>query len=100
MGFYCTHQYAHTSTGAPYIPYALKGLDAVVFATFQYGLRLNIRFRPVLDYSEETIWYEDDEDDEPDDHLKGDIVGAEVHSLIISREGGCNGYTAKSVSPS
>jgi hypothetical protein len=80
LGFYCTHQYAHaTSTKAEcnhqfgdtadfeqLMPYALKGVDAMLFQTFA-SLGVNVTVKPVID-SElfedfyEDVWIGDEED--------------------------------------
>ena len=48
MGFYCTHAYAHSNQDhAKRIPFALKGVDMIVYAVFA-SLGLRGKVRPVL----------------------------------------------------
>ena len=47
LGFYCAHQYAHATNDANIrLPWALKGIDVVIFTVFQ-RLGLEVEVRPV-----------------------------------------------------
>lgn len=49
LGFYCVHAYAHANDRVvKTLPYALKGVDAVVFSIFQ-GLNLSVSMRAVME---------------------------------------------------
>ena len=83
LGFYCTHKYAHTSgCSTDHIHYALKGLDAVIFAIFHGGLGLKVSLRPVLDDLDVDWEYYGI------DRANGDIVGTRIHELKLSSWGG------------
>ncbi|KAH6719680.1 hypothetical protein BKA61DRAFT_707506 [Leptodontidium sp. MPI-SDFR-AT-0119] len=59
LGFYCAHQYAHTRKVTDQLmPYALKGIDAVLFAVFS-SLGVKVHVRPVLD---NDAWSREDVD--------------------------------------
>lgn len=46
--FYCQHPYAHTNDNhRKSLPYALKGVDAVVYSIF-YHMGLEVKVRPVM----------------------------------------------------
>src|SRR4051812_42027504 len=47
LGFYCTYPYAHTSNEADIrLPWALKGIDAIIFTVFQ-RLGLKVMMHPI-----------------------------------------------------
>ncbi|PQE32019.1 Oxoglutarate iron-dependent dioxygenase protein [Rutstroemia sp. NJR-2017a WRK4] len=92
LGFYCTHQYAHSTAtkGRAYrgshggftnrdtadiehlMPYALKGVDAMIFQTFA-SLGLNVSVKPVLDMLIEEYW--DDNADDVVDRIEASFEG-------------------------
>jgi len=48
LAFYCTHRYAHTAGPTKYkMPYALKGVDAVLYTVFE-KLGMTMKVRPIL----------------------------------------------------
>ncbi|KAI9645715.1 hypothetical protein NHQ30_005147 [Ciborinia camelliae] len=65
MGYYCTHNYEHTTSGRGGIeanveevmPYALKGVDAMIFQTFS-GLGMMATVRPVIENDLWSRWAE------------------------------------------
>ncbi|KAG4441070.1 hypothetical protein IFR05_003424 [Cadophora sp. M221] len=75
LGFYCAHQYAHTrKTTGQLMPYALKGIDAVLFAVFS-SLGMKVRVSPVLDndaWSREDTDYDDVEYKKHPDYRQGE----------------------------
>ena len=88
MGFYCTHDYAHTNRSLKeQLPYVLKGLDAIVFATFKHmGLKVSVR--PVLGEYDDSEYFDDPSIHE--DSWKrpgqdcGDPIGKELHPISVS----------------
>ena len=77
IGQYCTHKYAHTNRGSiQRLPYALKGVDAVVYAIFSRGFGFKVHLRPVLDDYRKEEWL--------DREYSGDIVGDGLHGLLLN----------------
>lgn len=69
IGFYCTHMYAHNNKATEKLmPFALKGIDVVIFSVF-LKLGLKVRVLPVLqddsveEYSDEEMTYDSDDSD-------------------------------------
>ena len=78
LGFYCTHEYAHTKMNfIGRLPYALKGLDAVIFAVLLRGFGFEVFLRPILktDFDDE---YEDGGIIYPPD---GDRIATDLHEI-------------------
>lgn len=69
FGFYCKHKYPHSRLRTDLkLPLALKGIDAIIFSTFQ-SIGLKVTTRPVLN-QEDIKAYAFDEGDmgAPSDH--------------------------------
>ncbi|GKT40681.1 uncharacterized protein ColSpa_00862 [Colletotrichum spaethianum] len=65
MGFWCSHAYAYNHTMETPLPATLKGVDAVLWESFQ-TLNLDPKIAPVIRMSEDTRemfseWYDDPE---------------------------------------
>lgn len=63
LGFWCSHVYAYNHTTETPLPATLKGVDAVLWESFQ-ALGLNPKVAPVITMSEEiraifSQWYDD-----------------------------------------
>ncbi|KAH7360852.1 hypothetical protein BKA65DRAFT_547562 [Rhexocercosporidium sp. MPI-PUGE-AT-0058] len=84
LGFYCAHQYAHTRKATDQLmPYALKGIDAVLFAVFS-NLGVKVHVRPVLD---NDAWSEEEADrDIKDAERPGYIEGESYESWNARQE--------------
>jgi len=73
------------------LPFALKGLDVVIFTVFQ-RFRLNVSFRPVLDQvrKEDERWMEDyhrdDESEGGHGKARGHIVGTKLHKIRMTQD--------------
>jgi hypothetical protein len=104
LGFYCTHQYAHSTAtkGRTYnavykesfstkdtadieqlMPYALKGVDAMIFQTFA-SLGVNVTVKPVSDKLFKDYW-EDNADsvvDRVDDAFEGETKKQKLAGLM------------------
>ncbi|KAI9754237.1 MAG: hypothetical protein M1815_005735 [Lichina confinis] len=86
LGFFCAHAYPHSDHHlSGDLPYALKGVDVIVFAVFR-ALGLDVRVRPVM----ENVEGQEDSEDE-NLYLQRDIVGAGLHALQFSYRGGIDG---------
>ncbi|KAF7942290.1 hypothetical protein EAE99_000340 [Botrytis elliptica] len=91
IGFYCDHLYAHTQKDADDImPYALKGIDMIIFNTFQ-SLGLVVKACPVLhvdDYSEDesegNSEFESDDESEGKDKVHITRAGTQFHTAVDS----------------
>ena len=82
MDFNCAHAYTHTSNRyAVRLPFALKGVDIVVYTIFR-ALGLHVNIYPVLERIE-------------DDGDEGELVGTNLHGVVITEEGGSDGYNNK-----
>ncbi|KAL2064514.1 hypothetical protein VTL71DRAFT_3651 [Oculimacula yallundae] len=103
LGFYCAHQYAHTREGTDQLmPYALKGIDAVLFAVFN-SLGVSVRLRPVLEndiFEREDVDIGEDDYQRHRDYVKGEsleswearrghttVIGANFTSIDSMDEG-------------
>jgi hypothetical protein len=90
LGFYCTHEYAHTnSTAGRRLPFALKGVDVAVYAVFG-ALGLSTIVRPILrkDYG---FSYLEGKDIEKFGGSECDLVAEDFHGLVQSNYGGYDG---------
>ncbi|KAL8636521.1 MAG: hypothetical protein Q9226_009245 [Calogaya cf. arnoldii] len=100
LGFHCVHAYAHTNDRVvETLPYALKGVDAVVFSIFK-GLNLSVSMRAVIE--KENMIDGDDYDwrEESDDMKDAKLVATALHGIQISDEGGEDVGTVEAVEQS
>ena len=86
LGLYCVHEYAHTNKRfINCLPYALKGLDPIVFSILLRDFGFKVLLRPVLqDIVDEVDSNDSDDDSEPP--VVGDRVGTALHPLLLSHE--------------
>jgi hypothetical protein len=87
---YLTHQYAHThSSAANLMPYALKGVDCIIFSVFK-SLGLKAIARPVMgkDSDEEEESGDDEDFDPMTDHFDDPItlIGTKFHEMGTGNE--------------
>jgi hypothetical protein len=102
LGFNCAHAYAHTNDRYTVrLPFALKGVDVVVYTVFR-ALGLHVNIQPVLERIEDgdSGRDPDEEDDEDswrdsDQKSEGELVGTGLHGMLITEEGGSDGYGDK-----
>ncbi|KAL8852145.1 MAG: hypothetical protein Q9221_002968 [Calogaya cf. arnoldii] len=92
LGFHCVHAYAHTNDRvAETLPYALKGVDAVVFSIFK-RLNLSVSMRAVMEMEDiigEDEYARHEEEEEEDDDMKdAKLVATGLHGIQILDEGG------------
>ena len=85
LGFRCTHAYAHANSDfIGGLPYALKGLDAIVYSTFSY-LGCRVKVLPELQQTDEMDdRYDDDSDDE--EPSGNDMIGRKLHTTAFGDE--------------
>lgn len=90
LGFYCRHAYAHTNDyHNERLPMALKGLDAVFYATF-YHLVHSVGMHAVMDDLNDEQ-YSCSEVDSNDEDYNAELVATGLHGIQISDEGGDDG---------
>ncbi|KAL2046621.1 hypothetical protein ABVK25_011702 [Lepraria finkii] len=90
LGFYCRHAYAHTNDyHNERLPMALKGLDAVFYATF-YHLVHSVGMHAVMDDLNDEQ-YSFSEVDSNDEDYDAELVATGLHGIQISDEGGDDG---------
>ena len=92
LGFYCAHQYAHARKATNQLmPYALKGIDAVLFAVFA-SLGVKVHVRPVLD---NDAWEQEDEYYSTKYKEHWDYVEGERYDSWKARQMGITRYGSK-----
>lgn len=82
-GFRCTHAYAHANAALKKtLPFALKGLDAIVYATFKHlGTQVNVL--PVL---EDGALGNDEYEARSSDEEGRDIIGGTLYPTGLDSE--------------
>ena len=83
LAFYCAHRYAHNAYATRFqMPYALKGVDAVLYAVFE-KLGMKVRVRPILENRSIDMWGQTDSESEDEGGSQRRIarVGRGFHAL-------------------
>ena len=85
IGHYCTHSYAHTHPEhISRLPFALKGVDAIMYTTFRKGLNLPVILRPVLNDFYKKEAEETGETDFKDEKFHGYLVGDRCNDFFVN----------------
>lgn len=86
LGFYCAHQYAHATNDANNrLPWALKGVDVVIFMVFQ-SLGLEVRVRPVMEQPRRRASRRQPHKEEDSFRLQTASLGTKFRAARLSKD--------------